>query len=265
MKCRRIPKRLRRFLSNLGLLDVVVAALTDPRHRKGRHWPFRYLVEILLTGALVQAPSLAEVERLSEQVGLRIPDSSLSFTLARIDPAPLRGVLRQYVRRMIRAKTLRPERLPFGVLAIDGKTSWTGAHAGDVEAQRQGNAFTLRWMRAVLTSARSRPCIDQDVIPAKTNEMGHFPTFWKDLLRAYSRIKLISVASVAFASTNLVLSLALLPGYKMFGVILSKTDGGNYFLKLTGPKATVAANAAAFRKSFGADAAKETEYEFGDE
>lgn len=196
MKCRRIPKRLRRFLSNLGLLDVVVAALTDPRHRKGRHWPFRYLVEILLTGALVQAPSLAEVERLSEQVGLRIPDSSLSFTLARIDPAPLRGVLRQYVRRMIRAKTLRPERLPFGVLAIDGKTSWTGAHAGDVEAQRQGNAFTLRWMRAVLTSARSRPCIDQDVIPAKTNEMGHFPTFWKDLLRAYSRADLFRLVTL---------------------------------------------------------------------
>ncbi|MEZ5065229.1 MAG: oligosaccharide flippase family protein [bacterium] len=44
---------------------------------------------------------------------------------------------------------------------------------------------------------------------------------YKALLRAYSRIKLISVVSVAFASTNLVLSLALLPGFKMFGVMVA--------------------------------------------
>jgi hypothetical protein len=86
---------------------------------------------------------------------------------------------------MLRSKTLRPERLPFGVIAIDGKTSWVGAHAGDVEAQHQDACWNLRWMRAVLTSARSRPCIDQEVIPAKTNEMGHFPAFWKELTRAY--------------------------------------------------------------------------------
>lgn len=196
MKCRRIPKRLKRFLSNLGLLGVVTAALTDPRHRKGRQWPFHFLVELLLTGALAQVSSLAELERLSEQVGPRVPDSTLSFTLARIDPAPLRPVLHHLVRRMLRAKTLRPERLPFGVLAVDGKTSWTGPHAGDVEAQRQGNDFSLRWMRAVLTSARARPCIDQDVIPAATNEMGHFPTFWKDLLRTYGRADLFRLVTL---------------------------------------------------------------------
>ncbi|MCA9053377.1 MAG: SMP-30/gluconolactonase/LRE family protein [Planctomycetaceae bacterium] len=53
--------------------------------------------------------------------------------------------------------------------------------------------------------------------------------------------------------------------YKMLGVILTSKDGGNYFLKLTGPKGTVAATADSFRKSFGGDAAKETEYEFGNE
>lgn len=53
--------------------------------------------------------------------------------------------------------------------------------------------------------------------------------------------------------------------YKMLGVILSQTDGGNFFLKLTGPKATVAATAEAFRKSFGGDASKETVYEFGEQ
>ena len=53
--------------------------------------------------------------------------------------------------------------------------------------------------------------------------------------------------------------------YKMLAVILSSKDGGNYFLKLTGPKATVAGSADSFRKSFGGDASKETDYELGDE
>lgn len=61
-------------------------------------------------------------------MGVRVPDSALSYLLARIDPTPLREV-----RTMIRSKSLRPEGLPFAVLAIDRKTSWTGGHAGDVK------------------------------------------------------------------------------------------------------------------------------------
>jgi gluconolactonase len=55
------------------------------------------------------------------------------------------------------------------------------------------------------------------------------------------------------------------PGYKMLGVILSAKNGGNFFLKLTGPKNTVAQAAVAFRKSFGAQADQETRYEFNNE
>lgn len=197
MKCRRIPKRLKRFLTRLGLADTLGRALVDPRHRKGRRWTFGYLVDLLLTGALVQARSLAEVEELSTQVGPRVPDSTLSYTLARLDPGPLRGVLRAEVRRMLRAKTLRPAGgLPFGVLAIDGKTSWVGGHAGDGEAQAQDGRWHLRWMRAVLTSAPSRPCVDQDVIPAATNEQGHFATFWRSLRRAYARTDLFRLVTL---------------------------------------------------------------------
>lgn len=50
------------------------------------------------------------------------------------------------------------------------------------------------------------------------------------------------------------------PGYKMLGVILTKPEEGNFFLKLAGPQATVAAAAEGLRKSFGGDATKETEY-----
>jgi gluconolactonase len=51
------------------------------------------------------------------------------------------------------------------------------------------------------------------------------------------------------------------PGYKMLGVILTSKEGGNYFIKVTGPQKTVAASAAAIRASFGASADKETKYE----
>lgn len=229
MKSRRIPKRLKRFLSLLGLLDTIGRALKDPRRAKGRLWSFNYLVELLFTGALLQAPSLKQVERIGEQIGLRVPDSTLSYTLARIDPEPLRAVLRRGVRQMLRSKTLRPEGLPFGVLAIDGKTSWTGAHAGDAEAQRQDDRWHLRWMRAVLTSARSRPCLDQDVIPAKTNEMGHFPTFWKALTGAYAR-------------TDLFRLVTLDAGYSAKQTAkLIDDDGFGYVLRIKGEQPTLLA------------------------
>lgn len=52
------------------------------------------------------------------------------------------------------------------------------------------------------------------------------------------------------------------PGYRMVGVILSKTDGGDYFLKLTGPEKTVDSIAKRLRKTFGGDADEEKPYAF---
>jgi hypothetical protein len=49
------------------------------------------------------------------------------------------------------------------------------------------------------------------------------------------------------------------PGSRMLGVILGMEDKGIYFFKMTGPDETVAAQAAALKKSFGADEKKEKE------
>jgi hypothetical protein len=51
------------------------------------------------------------------------------------------------------------------------------------------------------------------------------------------------------------------PGYRSLNVILQVPEKGNYFLRLIGPDKTVTAAAAAFRASFGGDAAKEKPYE----
>ncbi len=50
------------------------------------------------------------------------------------------------------------------------------------------------------------------------------------------------------------------PGYRMLAVIL-KVGEANYFLKLTGPEKSVAAQADAFRKSFGGAEDSESAYE----
>ena len=52
-------------------------------------------------------------------------------------------------------------------------------------------------------------------------------------------------------------------GYRVINVMLSVTEGrgGNYFLKLSGPKATVEAVAEELRASFGGDISKESDYE----
>ena len=47
---------------------------------------------------------------------------------------------------------------------------------------------------------------------------------------------------------------------QMLAVVLAVPDKGNYFLKLTGPKETVAKAAEGFRRAFGGSADKETEY-----
>ncbi len=49
------------------------------------------------------------------------------------------------------------------------------------------------------------------------------------------------------------------PGSRMLGVILGIEDKGIYFFKMTGPDKTVAAQTAALKKSFGADAKNEKE------
>lgn len=171
----RIPRRIKRFLQRVQLLDQLTALLHDPRRRKGKRWGFAYLLDVFLTAAILQTPSMKGVERASEQMAIKVPDSTLAYTFERIDPRPARSALRAQVRAMLRSKTLRPVGLPLGVLAVDGKTVWTGDHRGDSRCQLQDGVWNLRAMRAVLTSAASRPCIDQDFIPRRPTRWGTSP------------------------------------------------------------------------------------------
>ena len=52
------------------------------------------------------------------------------------------------------------------------------------------------------------------------------------------------------------------PDYRMVSVMLTPEGAGNYFLKIVGPKATVAKELDSFRKSFGGDSSSEEAFDF---
>jgi hypothetical protein len=83
---------------------------------------------------------------------------------------------------------------------LDGKgTAISGCD--DFYAQRQsqgdGTQFTslLRTVTCSLVSAAAKPCIDAIPIPASTNEMGHFATALREVVRAYAPLGLFRVVS----------------------------------------------------------------------
>jgi hypothetical protein len=195
MNVRKTPKRIKRILHNLGLAATLAATLKDPR-RQGAPRSFAALLDVLLVGALLLRRGLLTVEQDSNAMGTRVPDSTLAYVMARIDPTPMRKVLVGWVRAQHRSRALRPVGLPFGVATFDGKTTWTGRHRGDTACQQQGEHWNLRALRVVLTSAAACPCIDQHFIPPETNEMGHFKVAWTALLRAYGRSDLFAAVTL---------------------------------------------------------------------
>jgi hypothetical protein len=155
----------------------------------------------------------------------RIPDTTLRDVLCEMDPDELRGALHAQVRQAHRRKALEPDRLPFGVLAMDGKATALGG-CDDSYAQRQsqdqGAQFSsvLRTVTCTLVSAAAKPCIDAIPIPASTNEMGHFATALREVVRAYESLGLFRLISYdagacSFDNANTVRDLGL---HYLFGL-----------------------------------------------
>ncbi len=101
----------------------------------------------------------------------------------------------------MRRKALRPVDLPLGVVAIDGKSVWTGDEKVNDFCQRSHKEggmpyWHFRVLRAALVSAAAPVCIDQAPIPAETNDMGAFPDFFSALRREYSRSQLFEVVTM---------------------------------------------------------------------
>jgi hypothetical protein len=136
------------------------------------------------------------------QLGLarRVPDTTLRDAYVMVPPAPLRDCLERQSLAAHRRKALTPHRLPFGMVAMDGKAT-AGDGWDDHYAQRQrhssdaGASGVVRTVTCCLVSARARPCLDAVPIPPETNEMGHFATAFADLWSRYRRSGLFKLIS----------------------------------------------------------------------
>jgi hypothetical protein len=191
------------------LPDARLDDVADPRARRGRRWKkLDVLLGAVVVGLCAGAKSLAQLEKMTAEIGLamrrslgivrRIPDTTMRDLLCRIEPRDLRGALHSQVRAAHRRKALQPERLPFGVLVLDGKsTAIAGCDDHYAQRQSQGDGFTslLRTVTCTLVSAAAKPCIDAIPIPASTNEMGHFATALRAVVRAYASLALFRLVS----------------------------------------------------------------------
>ncbi len=171
------------------LPEARLEAVPDPRDRRGRRWALATLLTVVVVGVLAGCRCLAELEQLTGEMSdamrkllgfrRRVADTTLRDALVLLEPTGLRACLHAQVRSAYRRKSLKPEGIPFGVLAIDGKVN--AIDGSDLEyAQRQvkssGEEFgLLRTLTCSLVSARAKVCVDAVPIPPKTNEMGHFP------------------------------------------------------------------------------------------
>jgi len=123
----------------------------------------------------------------------RVPDTTLRNLIVRLSPSQLRHSLHRQAKKAHRRKALKPEGLPFGVVAMDGKSvsidAWDNRYA-----QRHRDAYgksavgLIRTLTCSLVSSRSKVCMDAAPIPAATNEMGYFQKAFGQLIRTFKRL-----------------------------------------------------------------------------
>lgn len=194
--------------------------------RKVRHTKSSLLWALEL-GLLANEPTLRDVEALTERLhpSLRqlvpepISDTTLDTAARALAPDYLRDKLVQQVRELHRSKSLAPVGLPCGVAVIDGKNLATLDHdAGgtghersseNAKWHRKGDDLTGRTyylfpaLRATLTSAEAKPCIDQMALPPGTGEASCCASFVDQLHEAYGRSDLFEVLDVDAGLTSL--------------------------------------------------------------
>ena len=188
----------------------------DPRKRRGRRWSAQTLLSTTVVCLMMLAKSLRRAERLSQDLagvrglkGLlrRLPDSTLGDFLAEVSPAPLRRHIHEHILAEHRRKAIEPTVLPIRAIAVDGKNNATLDHEANADCQKQSPEnqapyWLYRVVNATLISAAAAVCIDQKPIPADTNDMGVFASFYADLQRTYGRADLFELVSTDAGFTS---------------------------------------------------------------
>ena len=176
--------------------------LTDPRTKTGNvKLPIRRAITAVVTAIASGCKGFSEMEHLTKGLGpgargklgltKRIPDTTASDLVAKLNPTEIRGVLHDQVRLARDRKQLEHD-LPVRAVALDGKYTTTfifdppDAKLKYGQVSSNGNC-KVGTMTACLVSTPCRPCLDAYPIPPSTNEMGTYVDALDSLLDAYGR------------------------------------------------------------------------------
>jgi len=202
----------RRMIGALSarLPEARLEQVADPRGRRGQRWKLVVLLRAALLSLMAGCKSLAQAEALTDELSMpvrrrfgiarRIADTTMRDALCVLDPDEMRRPLHAVVRAAHRRKALKPADLPFGVVAMDGKSTAVPS-CDDHFAQRQSSdegtrlIGVVRTMTCTLTSSLAMPCVDALPIPASTNEMGHFEACLRALAKAYAGLDLFQLVT----------------------------------------------------------------------
>jgi hypothetical protein len=198
------------------LADLGLAEVNDRRSKRGRRWRIEAVLAAAIAGLMAGCRSLAEIEVLTEKLGSaarsllgiarRLPDTTLRDNLCAVGWRGLVAALHRLVHAAHRRKALEPEGLPFGVVAVDGKSTmlpcWDDEYVQRVQPEGYPPYGLLRTVTCALVSARGRPCIHIEPLPAATNEMGHFEHVWRELLGAHGQLFQVVTADAGPASEH---------------------------------------------------------------
>jgi hypothetical protein len=112
------------------------------------------------------------------------------------------------VRAAVRAKSLQPDGLPFGVVSMDGKVTMLPVVDDQLTQRQTGNDKSkpkgaLRTVTCALVSSRAKVIVHVTPIPAHTNEAGVFATAFDELRTAFPRLfRLVAYDAGACSEAN---------------------------------------------------------------
>lgn len=185
------------------------SAVRDGRKARGQRHEHRGLLNLLVAALACGRTTLRAMETFCEDVGgrarkaMRIPrlvsDSTLYRVLSVQGAAGLRETLRATVDHLWKMGALRNDLFRVGVMSIDGKGAWSSSTKELETARATFSGFTgapfwaLGSLRAVLTSSRAHPCVDQELLAAKEGEATAFRMLFPRVVAAHgSKFQLVT-------------------------------------------------------------------------
>jgi predicted transposase YbfD/YdcC len=162
-------------------------AVKDPRSARNQRHGHLGVMSALAAAFACGLANLRRVEDFTDDLprgtrrrwGLqaRVSDTTLYRVLSSQGAAGMRQTVQRQVRRLIEQKVVRHDELfAYGVLSLDGKCCWSSTRTELAGTKTSTDPTTglvtssLSSLRAVLTSSSVRPCLDMEVIAAKSGE-----------------------------------------------------------------------------------------------